>query len=762
MENPSLLFVILQFHLKQQIRKNKMKSFGIVFFIAFTAYADIKGVLFEKGKKIPVKNTQVYLPSENLQATTNEAGEFVFPTNSTTVEIKINASLYLPVTMNIQADQLNKIYLERKAAKSTLNLNVEDSNYKKDQSMKSLNRQQIFDMPGANGDPIKALQNLPGINRTQGFSSQVVIQGAAPKDTSYDFEGHEIPIVFHFGGLSSVVMPEAVEKVDYYSAGYQVERSRALGGVISLSTRDPDVADRSRKGLFYLDNLSAGGLMESKIDDQSSFLISGRYSYVGFFLKTALKDNESLNLTVAPEFYDITAIYSYKIAENEKFKISYINSNDRLGFVFKEPLKQDPSIRGEFSNTISFYRFIPSWQKQFNENSRLKLSLGYGTDQIAANFSDKYFKISNDSLTTRALWEYRLTSDLSLNSGWDNIYSKSRVKIKLPLVSSQGGISNPFSSGEVRETDIISKSNNVGLFSEFVYQWTPDFKIIPGVRFDSFSTTKESFLTPRLASQYKYDELLSFKFGSGLYVQNPEPQESSEDFGNPDINSPKAAHFSLGFDRSFKNEKLQLFSMNAFYKNYYDLVQSSSNKVLRNGIEVFEVYNNQGSGYSFGLENQIKYQFEDVELTASYTWSKSMRKAPNNKEYNFEYDQTHNLNLISSYQLNNNWKVSSRYRYVTGNPFTPVTGSVYDSDNETYFPLRGEIYSERNNPFSQLDLRVDKKIITDEQIWTFYLDIQNILNIKNSEGYRYSYDYTEKKDITGIPVLPSLGVKGEF
>lgn len=742
-----------------------MKYLVLVFLATMQAQADLKGVIYEKGRKVKLSDINVYIPAENISAATDKNGEFVLVTPSTKAEIKINASGYLPYTANIYNSAENKIYLDKKPVKGgALGLTVEDTNYKKDQAMKSLNRKQIFDMPGANGDAVKAVQNLPGINRTQGFSSQVIIQGSAPKDTAYDFDGHEIPIVFHFGGLSSVVMPEAIDKVDYYSAGYQAERSRALGGVISLTTRSPEVNERDSKGLFYVDNLSAGGLFESKINDKQSFLISGRYSYVGVFLKAAMKDNEALNLTVAPEFYDVTGIYNYQLADNEKIRISFINSNDKLGFVFNEPVRQDPSIRGSFSNTVNFFRIVPMWEKQFDANNLLKFSFAYGIDKLNVDIGDNYFNLESKNFSTRSRWEHRLNEEMQLNLGWDNLYSAADVKIRFPQTSSSGGIGNPVSSGEVNEADVNSHSNNLGLFTELEYKPTPELKVIPGLRADYFSLTKEGFLLPRLAAQYKANESLLYKMGSGIYVQSSEPQESNKNFGNEDITSPKSIHFTLGFDKDFKEGKTEghFFGMNGFYKKFDDLVISSSQKKIQDGVEVFERYNNEGTGASYGIENQWKYQNDDMQIILSYTWSKSTRTNPKDGEYNFEYDQTHNLNLIGIYPLANDWKISGRYRYVTGNPYTPVVGSTYDADNETYFPIRGTIYSERNNPFQQLDLRIDKKLILEEEIWTFYLDIQNVLNIKNSEGIQYSYDYKIKQDVTGLPLLPSIGVRGEF
>lgn len=62
----------------------------------------------------------------------------------------------------------------------------------------------------------------------------------------------------------------------------------------------------------------------------------------------------------------------------------------------------------------------------------------------------------------------------------------------------------------------------------------------------------------------------------------------------------------------------------------------------------------------------------------------------------------------------------------------------------------------------QLDLRADRKWIYDTWILSLYIDIQNVSSQKNQEGVMYAYDYSEKKEITGLPILPTFGLKGEF
>ncbi len=744
-----------------------------LFLVSLNSWAQnsLQGQIFEKGKRIPLSNIKVFVLPDKLQATTDEKGFFELndiQTEQSTVVINAGGFLRYerPLVFSPEKNQYSvSIYLEKDRTSADIEVDVVDSNTLRDQSKKTLNRRQIFEMPGANGDPVKAVQNLPGINRPQGFSSQVVIQGSAPKDTSYDFEGHEIPLVFHFGGLTSVVMPEAVDSVDYYSVGYQSDRSRALGGIISLKTRTPEVDQRDSKGLFYVDNLSAGGLYESKINDHSSFLISGRYSYVGFFLKNAFKDNETLDLTVAPEYMDLTGVYLNQLSPTERLKLSILASRDRLAFVFDEPLRSNPSIRGNFSNSIYFYRIVPEYTQKVDDQNSFKISTALGNDNISVDIGDRYFKLDSLNLSTRGEWDHQIAKNHSWQLGWDNNYSRADVKIKIPLQREEGGVNNPTTAADDRLAEINDfKTNQVGLYARYEYPLLPQMKIIPGIRWDRLSQTKEDFILPRLAAQYNLDEYRYFKAAFGQYVQSPEPQETAEDYGNPDLKAPMANHFSLGYEHDFRRSEKYGWStgISSFYRQFSRLVIPSSAKIQRNGSEVFEVYSNQGEGKAYGLELSIKKIDDHWSNTLAYTWSKSLRSDPKNAEYSFEYDQTHNLNLISAYEFKNNWKLSGRYRYVTGNPNTPITGAIYDADNEVYYPIRGPLYSQRNKDFQQLDLRIDKKFILDKEIWSIYLDIQNILNIKNPEGYQYSYDYSSKIEIMGLPTVPAIGLRGEF
>ena len=109
-----------------------------------------------------------------------------------------------------------------------------------------------------------------------------------------------------------------------------------------------------------------------------------------------------------------------------------------------------------------------------------------------------------------------------------------------------------------------------------------------------------------------------------------------------------------------------------------------------------------------------------------------------------------------------NWQVGARFRLVSGNPMTPVTGSVYNASSDRYDPVFGAVNSDRNPPFHQLDLRIDKRWIYRSWILNAYLDIQNLYNRANPEGLQYNFDFSDSAVQQGLPLITIFGLRAEF
>ncbi len=715
----------------------------------------VSGQLVERGTKKPLKEVNIFILPHKIKAVSDERGNFKFdqvPRGE--CELIINLTSYKKyVKQNIcyQNQDLN-IFLE-KVFYTTFETTVTSKVTKRDDQAQSLTQEEFIKAPGSfGGDPVRAAQNLPGVGNS-GANAQIIVQGASPDDTGYVINGHRVPIIFHFGGLSSVVIPEAVERVDLLPAGYGPEYSRALGGIVGLTTKSPK-EDRIH-GMAYLDLLNAGGLIEGPINDHSSFLVSGRYSYIGQVLKAVAKENEDLELTAAPTYYDITGIYRNKIDEKNEFKSTFVLSKDELELVLNKPLANDPGLRGDFYNRTEFFRFIPQISTRINEKTRMDHSLGIGKDNLLVNISGRYLDVQSNVISHRSEVQNEWSENYKTFIGLDNNWDTSKVRVNLPTRYSVGGVSTPFSVGEEKKFDTVGNDGQFGFYvrQEIKTDQESRWTYMPNFRLDYFSLTEEASIQPRLQLRYQLDPSLQLRSAWGKYSQAPQPQESSKDYGNGDITNPYAYHYVLGFKKDFRQQGSQGFEFmnNYFYKDLKDQVVP----------DIQKNYSNKGSGKILGGEIQAKYRFNEWSSQLVYTYLKSERTIPGYGTQPSEFDQTHNLNLIGSLSKER-WTYSARFRFVSGLPYTPVTGSTFDSDNDVYIPVTGRIYSQRFDPFNQLDVRVDRKFIYDSWILTAYLDIQNLTNSRNSQNIQYAYDYKQNKKVRGLPILPTFGIKGEF
>jgi hypothetical protein len=277
--------------------------------------------------------------------------------------------------------------------------------------------------------------------------------------------------------------------------------------------------------------------------------------------------------------------------------------------------------------------------------------------------------------------------------------------------------------------------------------------VVSGVRLDYAKDTRSWDVQPRLVVrqdlQREYPRT-TIKGGIGRFAQPPQPQETNRVFGTPGLVSNVAYHYGAGFEQELTRQ-IEV-SMEGFYRQYDQRV------VQRAG--------NVGDGKSFGIETLLRYKPDDRFFGfLAYTLSRSVRQdGPSEPERLFNFDQTHILTATGSYRLGNGWEIGARFRYVSGSLNTPQTYGFYDATVGSYiglqaFPPNGR----RNAPFHQLDLRVDKTWqISREFKLSAYLDVLNSYNQANVEGVSYNFNQTLSTNATGIPFLPSLGIRGEL
>jgi hypothetical protein len=92
-----------------------------------------------------------------------------------------------------------------------------------------------------------------------------------------------------------------------------------------------------------------------------------------------------------------------------------------------------------------------------------------------------------------------------------------------------------------------------------------------------------------------------------------------------------------------------------------------------------------------------------------------------------------------------------------------VVGAIYNERVGQFEPVFGTHNSTRLPDFLQLDARVDRNfLLSDVSRLTVYLEVLNATNQSNGEEYFYNADYSQRRTITGIPIVGVLGIRVEI
>jgi hypothetical protein len=645
-------------------------------------------------------------------------------------------------------------------------------------------------MPGTRGDALRAIESLPGVARPPGLAGLIIVRGSAPEDTAVFVDGSDVPLAYHFGGITTVIPTELLDSFDFYPGNFSVRYGRQMGGIVDVKLRSPNTRcteygkPTGESGCFHglaqVDLIDGRLLLEGPIAKDWSFILAGRRSWVDAWIGPVLEEAEA-SVTNAPVYYDYQGILEHRPSSNSKLSLRFFGSDDRFEIIAKDPAAQDPAFGGRVSLGTSFYRAQAIYEAELSSRVSLYSMAAVGRTMFEFALGTFSFTLDAVPIQLRSELGFKLAKGVVLNAGMDLLAFPFDVFVRFPQPPRPGEPDpGPFATRPPFESQDSGIGFRPGWYLEAELQPVHRFKIVPGVRMDYAQDSGHADFSPRVTMRYdivsptrrgesETDAVLAgtrrlrttAKAGVGVFYQPPQFQETDEVFGTPGLESNRAIHYGLGAEQELaRNIEL---SVEGFYKDFDKLISRNAdpNGSFRYGTE--------GFGSAYGLEVWLKYKPDDVFFGwLAYTLSKSVRQdGPNEPERPFEFDQTHNLSILGSFQLGKGWELGGRFQLVSGSMVTPVLGypalpALYDADAGAYAQLQGEPNSERLPMVHQLDVRVEKT--WQFQAWKLstYLDVLNAYNNPRKEGLIYNYNFTEKDYATGLPILPSIGLRGEF
>jgi hypothetical protein len=644
-----------------------------------------------------------------------------------------------------------------------------------DVAARTLSREEIATLPGSQGDPLRALQNLPGVARTPGGLGLLVLRGASPNQSQVFVGEHPVPRAFHVLSLASVVPADVIDRIDFVPGNFDSRYGNATGGVVVIEPR------RGRRdgmhGFAELDLAAASALIEGPVGKRGgSVVVAAQRAYVDGVLLAAQKLLGRQDLLL-PRYWDYQAMFDHPLRGGGSISARVIGSGDRIR------LRGDDYTTGEsrlvFDFRSDFHRVDVVVRKRFGP-WRFMVSPAFrfqiGRSDLPQQMAEQYRRDYVTSL--RAEGVRAIAERLELVFGTD---------MQLDAYTAQTIVLNTTGVGDSpRMTQNTSGVETwVGAYTTGRLRLGP-LLLTPGVRASGFvvGAARAFAVDPRLNARLDVAERWSLRAGIGLYSQ-PRVVRYAAD-GRIVPGTARLGTDNLVVPAFFSNfEPVVTFAPVDDTLRVSRALQASATVAheLLTGmsLELTGFWREQDNAVPPQIDGQLlpavttrNYGLEVLlrrPLTRrlygwlAYTAMRSQSLVqPLGEElgerYPADFDQRHNLAVIVSVKLRHGWQIGGRFRLVSGTPYTPLLGSLqYEG---TFQAISGVYNSARFPPFHQLDLRVDRRWIVRRASVTAYLDVQNVYNHNNVEAYLYNYDYSSKVGGIGLPIFPSIGVRVDY
>ncbi|MEM9068018.1 MAG: TonB-dependent receptor [Myxococcota bacterium] len=625
---------------------------------------------------------------------------------------------------------------------------------------RTIAREALTRIPGTRGDALRAIEILPGVARPAFGAGELIIRGSAPGDSEILLEGVPIPLLYHFGGLTSVINSRLLDRIDFFPGNFSSRYGRRMGGIVEVDTRDPLSIhdDRSIHGVLEFGVIDTSILLEFPLGEDASQALAFRRSLIDIVFEQVVPDD--FNVVAAPVYYDYQAFTTWRPTERDRFRLLIYGSSDRFKLILPDAFGDDPAVRGDVDLRTRFNNVQVAYDRQIDENTELDIDVQGGP--IFLDFAlgeDIGFEARFNQLYSRVEVRHRPNRRVRLIAGVDMFLVPFVLEYQGPPPRQSEGDSNdgPLARENQVFVDIRDVAVRPGFYVESDMRLLDEWQVLFALRADYDREIDRFVFDPRVLTTVDATDFLRLKAAVGLYSQPPEFQESAEEIGNPNLDWIHSVHVGGGFDLRFAEGAR--IGVDGFYKRLWDRVVSTEG-----GVD--PIFDNAGIGRIYGAEFSARIdpiRGRKYFGFISYTLSRSERRdRPGERWRLFDFDQTHIFNAAFVYKLPRNWEVGATLRLVSGNPMTPVVGSVYDAVNDVYVPVNGELNSRRNPLFNRLDLRVEKKWVFSSWRLAFFLDIQNVYNQQNQEGLIYNYNYEQSTPINGLPLIPAIGLRGEL
>jgi len=642
----------------------------------------------------------VLIEGEGKGASTNVYGFYSITLNEGVHKVKFSYVGYDNILKDVDFKDNIRLNIELLESKDLLDEVVvearqTDENTKGTQmGQVELSMDKIKTIPAFMGevDVLKTIQFLPGVSSGGEGNTGFYVRGGGPDQNLILLDEATVYNASHLFGFFSVFNADAIKNVKLIKGGMPSNYGGRLSSVLDITMKDGNYKS------FHADG--GIGLIASRLtlqgpikEDTSSFILSGRRTYIDVLTKPLIPDTSAFRGS-GYYFYDLTAKLNWRLSDKDRLFLSgyfgrdvFTFNNQDLDFTFNVPWgNATASLRWNhlfsdklFVNTTAVFTDYNFAFEGGSSSFKFKLSSGVRD----GNLKQDYTYYPNSLHNIKFGWNYTLhrfiPTTTEASSG--DVEFDTGEKIKIYGNEAAIYILDDWSINERFKVNAgmrLSMYQHIGPFTRYFNN--PNTGTTDSVKTYDWGEPIKTYFgpEPRLSARYLFRDNSSFKMGIShnyqyIHLASISSVSLPTDlwFPSTEVVKPQiGTQYSIGYFKNFFENRYEA-SVELYYKDLNNLIEYKENSFpednLRNNVDNQLTF---GDGYSYGAEFFFKKRMGDFNGWVGYTWSRTMRQfdeIDNGQEFPAKYDRRNDLSLVLQYQLNDRINIGGVFVYATGN-----------------------------------------------------------------------------------------------
>ena len=532
-----------------------------------------------------------------------------------------------------------------------------------------LELEELREMPGAFGDPFRAIEALPGITPILSGLPYFYVRGAPPSGTIYVYDDIPLPALYHLGFGPAAVHPRMIGPLRLYTGVPPARFGRFIGGVIEAEGPG-DPRDDDPHGEVELRLLDVTAMVQANVLGGRA-AIAGRYGYPGLLLSIFSPE-------VDLAYWDYQLRFERPIGRHDSVEIVWLGSFDSLSAVTDD----DPVPPGEEPDSTSldlhFHRLELRLVRHLDDvQFGSALRLGYEESGL-----DDELSLSAFSVGPR-MWLRADLGDATLRTGVEMIGVAGDLRVEEDEPPRPG--EDPQGPGRNSVFARVAGRNMSSAWMELSLSPIDWLSLELGLRGDMWATgsTVEAALDPRLRAVVHASDAVDLHVAAGVarqpavfFIPLPGLSEIALDRGLQTATQAEAgvsAELPLGFEveaQAFVHHYSGLLFLDLF-------VEDDACSQL--GVCSDVPFDPRVDGISYGGELFLRRDpSERLAGFVSYTLAWAEVDDVGGIDYSPSYDVRHVVNVAGRWDIGGGFSAGLRLHYRTGKPLTAFYLDVED------------------------------------------------------------------------------------